>query len=72
MNKKKLTYEYLVKNIAIVLGIVLVWRGIWYLLDYIDLLVLGGSHWLSSVGGILLGLLLLYLPNHDLSEIERL
>lgn len=54
-----------------VLGLVLVWRGVWYVLDYIDQ-VLGGSHVLTAVGGIVLGLLILYLPDKNLNELRKL
>ncbi len=60
------------RNIYTMIGIVLVWRGVWYLLDAVDARLFGGSHWLSAAGGVLLGLLLLYLPDRDLKEIERL
>lgn len=50
----------------------LVWRGIWYVLDGIDMVLFGTSHALIVIGGIVVGLLLLYLPDKDLREIERL
>ena len=40
----KLTLQYLAKNISIVIGLVLVWRGIWYVLDGLDKWIFGGSH----------------------------
>lgn len=64
--------RYLAKNISIVIGLVLIWRGIWYALDGLDELVFGGSHVGTIVGGILAGLLILYLPDKDLKEIEKL
>jgi len=33
------TIRYFTKNIAIVIGLVLIWRGIWYVLDYFDMLI---------------------------------
>jgi hypothetical protein len=66
------TVRYFGKNITIVIGIVLIWRGIWYLLDYIDGLFFGGHHLPLAVGGIIIGLLMLYLPDRDLKEIEKL
>ncbi|OHA88267.1 MAG: hypothetical protein A2653_00825 [Candidatus Zambryskibacteria bacterium RIFCSPHIGHO2_01_FULL_43_25] len=68
----KLTFDYLSKNLAIVIGLVLIWRGIWYVLDEIDLVFLGGSHFFTAVGGIILGLAILYIPDHDLKEIQKL
>lgn len=68
----KITLAYLSKNVSIVIGLVLVWRGIWYVLDGIDKAFFGGSHMGTAVGGIILGLLILYLPDKDLKEIEKL
>lgn len=69
---KKTSLLSLSKNISIVIGIVLIWRGIWYTLDKIDLALFGGSHAWTAVGGIILGLIILYLPDGDLHEIEKL
>lgn len=60
------------KSLYPVVGIVLIWRGIWYFLDEIDLLIFGQSHGYTGMIGVLIGLLLLYLPDHDLSEIYKL
>lgn len=64
--------SYFAKNLLSVIGIVLIWRGVWYLLDAVDLWLFGGSRMITAVGGIVLGLILLYLPNRNLKEIERL
>lgn len=72
MRKSKITLASLAKNISVVIGLVLIWRGIWYLLDAIDFLIFNGGHILTSLGGIILGLLILYLPDKDLKEIEKL
>ena len=64
-------FVYFSKNISIVLALVLIWRGIWYVLDFIDLNFVG-SHIYTAIGGIILGLLLLYIPAKDLKEIEKL
>ncbi len=69
---KKNVVRYFAKNFLVIVGIVFIWRGIWYVLDAMDVLVFGGSHLVTAVGGIVLGLLLLYLPDHDLKEIEKL
>lgn len=63
---------YFAKNFSIVIGLVLIWRGIWYVLDGLDLLFFGGSHGWTALGGIVLGLLILYIPDKDLKEIEKL
>ena len=64
--------RYFAKNISVVIGLVLIWRGVWYVLDWIDLTLFQGQHIFTAVGGILLGLLILYLPDKDLKEIEKL
>lgn len=69
---QKLTLAYFAKNIFIVIGLVLVWRGIWYTLDALDLLFFSGSHAWTALIGIAFGLLILYLPDKDLKEIEKL
>lgn len=70
--RSKLTVRYLAKNFTTIVGIVLIWRGVWYLLDNVDSALLGGSHFWSSLGGVVLGFLILYVPDHDLKEIEKL
>jgi hypothetical protein len=64
--------RYISRNLSVVIGIVLIWRGIWYVLDIIDATFLGGSHIITAVGGILLGILILYIPDRDLKELGRL
>lgn len=72
MSKNKVTIQNLAKNISIVIGLVLVWRGIWYVLDGLDQLIFGGSHVWTALTGIIIGLVILYLPDKDLKEIEKL
>ena len=69
---KKLTLNYLTSTVTVVVGIVLVWRGIWYVLDELDKWLFGGSHFWTSLVGIIIGLVILYLPDKDLKEIEKL
>ncbi len=63
---------YFAKNLGTIIGIVLVWRGVWYALDEIDKVFLGGSHFTTAVVGVVLGFLILYIPDKDLKEIEKL
>lgn len=72
MRKQKRTLQYLLKNISTVIGLVLIWRGIWYVLDGIDKIFFDGGHLWTAVGGTILGLIVLYLPDKDLKEIEKL
>lgn len=64
--------RYFTSTFAIVLGVVLIWRGVWYVLDGIDKMFFGGNHYFSVAGGMLLGVLILYLPDRDLSELRKL
>lgn len=66
------TVKYFVKNMSIVVGLVLIWRGIWYILDDIDQSFFSGDHTLTAIGGVVIGLLILYLPDHDLKELQKL
>lgn len=72
MSKNKLTLSYLAKNISVVIGLVLIWRGIWHVLDALDKWLFGGSHFWTSLLGIIIGLVILYLPDNDLKEIGKL
>lgn len=62
--------SYFARNIATVVAVVLVWRGIWELLDKLDFVLFGGSHVVTALGGIVLGLCMLYFPDRDLKEIS--
>jgi uncharacterized membrane protein HdeD (DUF308 family) len=64
--------RYISKNLSVVIGIVLIWRGIWYVLDAIDIAYLSGNHLVSGIIGIVLGTLILYIPDRDLKELGRL
>lgn len=68
----KLTLSYLTKNLSIVVGLVLVWRGIWHILDGVDIYLLDGNKMITAIGGVIIGLLILYLPDKDLKEIQKL
>ncbi|MFA5838447.1 MAG: hypothetical protein WC849_00715 [Candidatus Paceibacterota bacterium] len=70
--EQKHLLAYFIKNIEIVIGLVLIWRGVWYILDEIDILIWNGSHFWTAVGGVIVGLLVLYLPDKDLKEISKL
>lgn len=69
---KKHTFGYYVRNISTVVSFVLIWRGVWEILDKIDYALFGGSHIITAIFGIALGLYILYLPDHDLKEIEKM
>lgn len=69
---KQLGIKYFTKNIAIAAGIILIWRGVWVLLDILDNLIFGGSHIVTAIAGIVVGVIILYLPEHNLKALERL
>ncbi|MFA5130052.1 MAG: hypothetical protein WC477_03995 [Patescibacteria group bacterium] len=70
--KRRNEVGYILHNFFNVLGIVLIWRGMWYILDYIDRCFFGGDHFASVVLGIIVGFAILYLPDKSLSELEKL
>jgi len=72
MNKSKFPLRYFAQNLFVIIGIILIWRGIWYVLDELDKVLFGGSHIWTALTGIILGLVIIYLPDRDLKEIEKL
>lgn len=70
MTTKKLLK--LLRGFSVAVGIILIWRGAWYLLDIVDHQFFGGSHVFTAIIGILVGLAILYLPDHDLKELAKL
>lgn len=62
----------LISNFLVAVAIILIWRGIWYILDYIDFYFFGNSHIWTTIGGIILGVLILYIPDKDLKELGKL
>ena len=69
---KNLTLSYFARNFSVVIGLVLIWRGIWYVLDGLDSMLFAGNHIWTALSGIILGLIILYIPDKDLKEIEKL
>jgi hypothetical protein len=63
---------YFFKNVVIALGLILVWRGTWILLDVIDRWLFGGSHIFTAILGIVVGVSLVYFPERNLKTFERL
>lgn len=72
MTRTKNPLRYFAKNLSVVIGLVLIWRGIWYVLDAIDYWLFGGLHFWTGFIGIVVGLAILYIPDKDLKEIEKL
>lgn len=65
-------FRYFVRTLSIIVGLVLVWRGIWHVLDVLEAKYFGGELFWTGVIGIVIGVLLLYIPDRDLKEIEKL
>jgi presenilin-like A22 family membrane protease len=72
METKHKDIKYFIKTLSIVVGLVMIWRGVWYVLDAVDVLLFGEYNYVTGLVGITLGVLLLYLPDRDLKEIEKL
>lgn len=72
MQKNHKDLKYFIKTLSIVVGLVMIWRGVWYVLDAIDVLLFGEYNYLTGLIGIAVGVLLLYIPDRDLKEIEKL
>ncbi len=76
MFKRKNHLEELLKSLrkglSTVVGVVLIWRGIWYILDEFDKIAFGGSHLLTAIAGVAIGVFILYLPDRDIKELEKL
>jgi hypothetical protein len=69
---KKLGIGYFTKSVVIALGLILIWRGVWYGLDLIDSLIFGGNHVVTVIIGIVVGFACIYLPERNLETLERL
>lgn len=63
---------YFARNLGIVVGIVLVWRGVWEFLSIVEAAFFGGTTLLTAISGIVIGLAILYFPDNDLKELEKL
>lgn len=63
---------YVSKNLTIAIGLVLVWRGVWVLLDLLDARIFGSNHIATAIIGIIIGLACIYLPERSFKNLERL
>lgn len=72
MKSKHKDFKYFLRVFGIVVGLVIIWRGIWHILDAVDIYLLDGNILWTAIGGIIVGVLMLYIPDHDLKEIEKL
>jgi len=63
---------YFARNLGVVIGLVLIWRGIWHIMDAADYFFFEGNPLYTAIGGIAIGLAILYFPDKDLKELEKL
>lgn len=66
------TFLLALKNFSIAVGILLIWRGLWYLLDWVDAFFFTGNYLYTAIFGIIAGVFILFLPDKDLKELGRL
>ncbi len=71
-HKEHKDIKYFIRTFSIVVGLVFIWRGIWHILDEVERVFFAGEMFWTSIAGIVIGVLLLYLPDRDLKEIEKL
>jgi hypothetical protein len=71
MKKSTTLVKYFTSNISMVLGVVLIWRGIWYVLDEVDKLLFSGGHAWTALLSIVIGILIIYVPDKNLDEIGK-
>lgn len=69
---KRKTLVKSIQNFLVAVAILMIWRGVWYFLDAIDIALFGGNHAATVIGGIIAGILILYLPDKDLKELGKL
>lgn len=68
---KNLNLVYFGNSFITAFGVVLIWRGIWHLLDVIDVLVFANNPLWTALGGIIFGLFILFYPDNDLKELKH-
>lgn len=72
MNRKRPALKILMRQFLIAVGVLLIWRSLWHALDYVDIHVFQGNGAVTIIGGLILGIMILYLPDHDLKELGKL
>lgn len=55
-----------------VTGVVLVWRGIWLVLDTIDIIIFKGMHAFTGIVGVAVGLTILWRHHKNFDELRKL
>ena len=74
MKKRRIHHRlsYFTSSFGVVFGLVLIWRGVWYIIDYFVLKFFGEEQLLTALMAIIIGFLVLYLPDKDLKELRKL
>jgi hypothetical protein len=57
------------ESLLMILGAILIWRGVWILLDLFDSRFFGGTHVWSSLAGIMIGVIMVYFADRDLEDV---
>lgn len=64
------------RSLYVVFGLVLVWRGVWVILDHVDYWVFGGDQLgeslMLAVITLIVGVALLYFHDHKIDEVGHL
>ena len=63
--KKNKQFIYFSRYLIASVGLVLVWRGLWFILDQIELSLLGGNHAGMAIASVIAGMYILYLSGHE-------
>lgn len=57
------------ESLLLIIGAILIWRGVWILLDLFDMKFLGGGHVWSALIGIVIGVAIVLLADRDLEDV---
>lgn len=60
------------RSLYVVFGVVLIWRGVWVILDWLDMLIFGEITIALALVGIAVGMFLLFKHDHKLDELGHL
>lgn len=74
MKKRRVHHRlsYFTSSFGVVFGLVMIWRGVWYIIDYLVLRFFGEEQLITAFAAIIIGFLVLYLPDRDLKELRKL
>lgn len=74
MKKRRIHHRlsYFTSSFGLVFALVMIWRGIWYIIDYLVLRFIGEEQVITALVTIIIGFLILYLPDKDLKELRKL